>query len=31
VLAHQYPDAVAADAHGDPWHALLAATGRSPH
>jgi hypothetical protein len=29
VLAHQYPDAAATD--GDPWHGLLAATGRPPH
>ena len=30
VLARQYPDAAAADAHHDPWKALLAATGRPP-
>jgi hypothetical protein len=31
VLAQQFPDAVAAGKHGDPWRALLAATGRPPH
>jgi hypothetical protein len=31
VLAQQFPAAVVAGAHEDPWAALLAATGRPPH
>jgi len=30
VLAQQFPDPVAAGQQDNPWHALLAATGR-PH
>jgi hypothetical protein len=31
VLAQQFPDAVVAGEHDDPWRGLLAATGRPPH
>jgi hypothetical protein len=31
VLTQQFPDAVAAGEHDDPWRALLAGTGRPPH